>query len=323
MTLVVILLVVGIALSAFFSGTETGFYRVTRVRLLIEALCGNWNARALLWATNHPSVFVSTTLVGNNLANYVVSLAVVIGAQRLVGGDNPAVELVAALVLAPIVFIYGELLPKNLFFDAPNRLLLRWSPPFMIASVLFVPVTIVLWLLNRVLQRVVRRTPQEIRLVLARRELADMLEEGHEVGILRPSQQALVQGTFSLAGQPVRRFVTPAGRLSRITTNTSKHDVLRLAKRQRRSLIPVEEARGKHRLLGYVRVCDLVLDPGTELPEPLPFVSLKETETYLSALVRLLAADSELAHVMTDQGKSVGFVSVQQLTEALLQEQES
>jgi magnesium and cobalt exporter, CNNM family len=323
MIYVAILLVLGVALSAFFSGAETGFYRVTRMRLLIEALYGNRRARWLLWATNHPSVFVSTSLVGNNLANYVLSLAVVIGVQRLAGGDNPAFEVLAMIVLAPIVFIYGELLPKNLFFDAPNRMLMRYSPAFLATAVLFAPVTLVLWLLNRFLQALVRRAPQEIRLVLARRELADLLEEGHEAGLLHPSQQALVQGTFSLAGQPVRQFAMPAGRLSRITDSTSKEDILRLARRQKRSMIPVEESRGKRRLLGYVRVIDLVLHDGDELPPLHPLVALKENDSYMSALMRLLAADSELGHVVDEQGKSVGFVSVQQLTDLLMEGREA
>jgi magnesium and cobalt exporter, CNNM family len=323
MILVLILLAVGLALSAFFSGTETGFYRVTRVRLLIEALYGNWRARALLWTTNHPTVFVSTSLIGNNLANYLMSLSVVVGVQRMAGGDSPALELLATLALAPLVFIYGELLPKNLFIDAPNRLLMRYSPVFFLSAILFAPITLVLWLLNRLLQAIVRRSPQEIRLVLARRELVDLLEEGHEVGLLHPSQQALVQGTFSLAGQPVRQFATPAGRFSKITDSTSKRDVLRLARRQKRSIIPVEESRGKRRLLGYVRVIDLVLHRGDDLPPLQPLVLLKENETYLSALARLLTADSPLGHVVSEQGKSIGFVSVDYLTDLLLEGQET
>ena len=55
----------GLLLSAFFSGSETGFYRVPRVRLLIDALGGDKKARGLLWMTNHPWLFVATTLVGN------------------------------------------------------------------------------------------------------------------------------------------------------------------------------------------------------------------------------------------------------------------
>ena len=72
-----LLFVVSILLSSFFSGSETGFYRATRVRLTMDALAGSWVARGLIWLTNNPALFVATTLVGNNLANFLTSHAVV------------------------------------------------------------------------------------------------------------------------------------------------------------------------------------------------------------------------------------------------------
>jgi magnesium and cobalt exporter, CNNM family len=319
----VLLFVVGITLSAFFSGSETGFFRVPRLRLLVEAMAGSRIARGLLWAVYHPTVFVSTSLVGNNVANYVVSLAAVLAAHRWVATESATAELVAPLVLAPIVFIYGELLPKSLFFDAPYRLLMRCGPGYIFAVFLFAPITAVLWLVSKFLGVLSNQSPQEIRLVLARRELPDVFEEGHEAGILHPSQRALVQGTLALAGQKVGQLATPAGRYARITTNTSKEDVIRVAKRQRRAMIPVEEPRGKRRLIGYVRVIDLVLDPSSELPPLRPLVVLKAQENFLLALERLLAADRALGHVVDDDGMTIGFVTARQLTNTLLKEHEN
>jgi CBS domain containing-hemolysin-like protein len=227
------------------------------------------------------------------------------------------------LVLTPLVFIYGELLPKSLFFDAPYRLLMRCGPAYLLAMVLFAPATALLWLVSKLLGIVSQKSPQEIRLVLARRELADVLEEGHAAGILHPSQQELVQGTFALAAQPVQQFVTPAGRYARITSNTSKEDVLQIAKRQRRTMIPVEEPRGKHRLLGYLRVIDLRLAPGDEMPPLRPLVALKATDTFLTALERLLAGDRALGHVVDDEGGTIGFVTARQLTTTLLKNQQA
>lgn len=316
----VLLFIVGTALSAFFSGSETGFFRIPRLRLLVEAMAGSRIARGLLWAVYHPTVFVSTSLIGNNVANYVVSLAAVLATHRWIEANSSTAEFIAPLVLAPIVFIYGELLPKSLFFDAPYRLLMRCGPAYMFAIFLFAPITALLWLFSKVLGIVSSQSPQEIRLVLARRELADFLDEGHEAGILLPSQQVLVQGTLALAGQPVGQLATPAGRYARITTNTSKVDILRVAKRQRRAMIPVEEPRGKRRLIGYLRVIDLVLDPRPELPSLRPLVVLKAQENYLSALERLLAADRALGHVVNDDGNTIGFVTARQLTNTLLKE---
>ena len=80
---ILILLLLGLLLSAFFSGSETGFYRVTRVRLVLDGRDGDFISRRLLWLTNNPSVFVATTLVGNNLANYLTSFAIVLASQTM------------------------------------------------------------------------------------------------------------------------------------------------------------------------------------------------------------------------------------------------
>ena len=65
----VILLIIGVRLSAFFSGNETGFYRVSFLRLGTDAHAGDRQASQLIWFSQNPSYFVATTLVGNNIAN--------------------------------------------------------------------------------------------------------------------------------------------------------------------------------------------------------------------------------------------------------------
>jgi len=88
--LALFLLAAGIFLSAFFSGSETGFYRVSRIRLVLDGLGGDRMARLILWMTNNPSLFVATTLIGNNLANYMTSLAIVLLTTSAVGASIPS-----------------------------------------------------------------------------------------------------------------------------------------------------------------------------------------------------------------------------------------
>ena len=90
-------------LSAFFSGSETGFYRASRVRLVMDGLEGSWLARALLGLLNNPTLFVATTLIGNNFANYLTSLAIVLAAQSLYS-NSVLVEMFAPILFSPIVF---------------------------------------------------------------------------------------------------------------------------------------------------------------------------------------------------------------------------
>lgn len=318
MIFVLLLFVMGILLSAFFSGSETGFYRLTRVRLAIEALEGNWISRALLLLVNQPTIFVATTLVGNNVANYVTSLATVMASQRMFQANSAAVDVLAPIVVAPVLFVLGELLPKNLFYEAPNRLLKRCAPGFLLCVVLFSPVTLLLWLFSRLLQLFVKNSPQELRLRLARRELSELLTQGHEQGILRPAQKTLAQSMLAVANLPVKKFASPAGRVVRVPITMGKSDVLRLAQRHHRTLLPVEETRGKRELVGYLRTMDLYFTEGPHLPEPRPMVVLKENQSCLSALRSLASTEDALGHVVGSKGNTVGFITGHELRMALL-----
>ena len=307
----------GLFLSAFFSGSETGFYRATRLRLVLDAMGGDYIARGLLYLINHPSLFVATTLVGNNLANYLTTLAIVVGTQALTAGDGHTAEMIAPLLLAPLLFVYGELLPKNLFLQAPNRLLRRGAPLFLVFVVLLFPISMLLWGLNKLLACFLGESPEQVRLTLARRELRGVLEEGHEAGILHPAQRHLAQGIFAVAKQPVSRFITPPERLPRARADMSKEEVLRMARRYRISVIPVEASGEPAELIGYLRVIDLGLSSSKQAGPIRRLLEIPEDTTHVAALMRMQDAKESLARIVSAQGETTGIVTTSGLREPL------
>jgi len=319
-----LLFIVGVLLSAFFSGAETGFYRATRVRILLDGLGGDMVSRGLLWLTNNPALFVATTLIGNNLANYATSLAIVLAIGHLFPGNVDLLSLVAPIVFAPILFVYGELLPKNLCYYAPNLLLRRGGPFFLFCTVLFAPLSAILWALSRLLQWLLGESPTQIQTRLAREELAGVLEAGHEAGILSPAQRHLAQGIFAIANTPVLRFSVPAARMVCVSENATRQDVLRLAHRHQLPTIPVERHQGIHRkLIGYLRIVDLHLDssdePATDIATKVrPLLEIDQDETYIATLIRLQTEQQALARVVDSKKKTVGLVSIARLREELL-----
>jgi CBS domain containing-hemolysin-like protein len=304
----------GLFLSAFFSGSETGFYRATRLRLMLDAMAGDRAARGLLFLTNHPALFVATALVGNTAANYLISLATVIGMGQVFPLVPKTAEIIASIVLAPIVLVYGELLPKNLFLQAPNRLLRRGGGLFLFFVALLFPLAGLLWLLGRLLARVTRTSHEPIRLVLAQRELRRILAEGHEAGILHPAQQSLAHGILAVARKPVRQFLSPLGAMVRV--DMSKEAVLRLAERNHTAVIPVA-ADASARLVGYVRILDLRLHEGDDLAPIRPLPEVRDDSTHLAALMRLESTGDSLARVVNARGETVGIVTLERLREPL------
>ena len=316
MTYVILIWLCGLALSAFFSGSETGFYRVTRVRVVLDAMAGARVARGLLWLINRPTIYVANCLIGNNIANYMTSLAVVMG----MSGQGHAAELAATLLIAPVLFVYGELLPKYIFYHAPNRLLRATMPLFLLSAIVFLPLTLLVWAFSRLLQALLGQSPQRVQLALARRELQDVFEEGHDVGILHRSQRALAQSLLTLAGRPVVQFAVPLAQVTRVAHSTKRKEALRVARRKRASTLLVDDASAPSKLAGYVRVIDLYLSDSDRIRDVQPLYDIPHTQTHIAALVRMETEGVAMARIVGADGETMGIVTTRRLAEPLLEE---
>jgi CBS domain containing-hemolysin-like protein len=309
------LFLVGLALTAFFSGVETGFFRAPRVRLQLDALAGDRLARALFWLSNRPGLFVATALLGNNLADDVLSLALVIIADSMQWEGNLP-EILLPIALSPLLYAFGAALPKQLFLEAPYALLRKAGPLFLVFTILLAPLSLLLWGLSKLLERFSGHS-QQVELTLARRELESVLEEGHAVGLLRRAQRQLAQGLFAVASEPVARFALPPQRLTPARLGMTNDDVLQLAGRQHAAELPVEEPLGRRKPIGYVRVSEIRLEQGDELRKVRPLIDIPHTETHISALVKLYEAGETMARLVDHNGATVGLVTADALADPL------
>ena len=282
---------------------------------------GGTIARGLLFLTNHPSLFVATTLVGNSLATYLVSLATVVVLQAVLPGQSALGSLDRAAAAGPGALGLWRIAAEELVPAGPQPAACgasgRCASVFV---VLFLPISAWLWGSSRLLARWLRVSTKPIRSILARRELRRVLEEGHEAGILHPAQRSLAQGIFAVANQPVGQFLVPIGQLPRARAGMSKSDVLALAERDRAAAIPVESARAAGSLVAYVRVIDLVLSDAAELGPLRPLLEIRDTSSHLAVLTRLESANESLAAVVNARGETIGIVTARRLREPLLKE---
>ncbi len=308
----------GLCLSALFSGSETGFYRAARIRLVLDAIGGDRVAHGLVWLTNRPTIFVATSLVGNNLANYSISLAIVMATSWALQSQSWLAELMAPIVLAPVLFVYGELMPKYLFLHAPNRLLRRVGPAFLVFTAIFLPISLLLWVLNRTLAGALGESPDKVRLRIARRELRGILEEGHEVGILYPAQKKLASGIFVSADHTVRRHAVPSDAVPRARAGMSKSEICGLASRLKISEVPIENAESPCEIAAYVRVIDLALSGSEEIENVRPMITVSAEDTPIEALIRMHTDQENMARVVDSQGQTVGIVFAAHLRQRLL-----
>ena len=313
MILAIALFIVGLALSAFFSGSETGMYRVSRIRLVLDALSGSLPSRALVWLLNNPTIFIATALVGNNLANYLTSLATVLAVQAALG-DGAAAELLGTILMTPMIFVLGELLPKYLFYNAPYRLLQRVRPLLLVFTIAFLPVTLLLGLLGRALRKITGETPFRVQLEMARRELEQVLREGHEAGILAGSQRTLAQNVFQVGNQPAVRFGMPIGRLPAISDPADSEAAKAAARRHGHPIVLVRQG---DTVEGFLLFSDLIT-AGDQPPPILPVVLAQATDKHLAVLMRLYEAGSQVALLRDRDGRTRNIVTRRQLLQPLI-----
>jgi len=316
MTGIILLLISGLALSALFSGSEIGFYRIPRVRLRLDALEGDVVARGLLWLTNYPTLFVATTLIGNNIANYCTALGIVMLVEHWVG-NSAAMQVVAPIVFAPILFVYGELLPKTLFFHMPFRLLRRWAPLLAFFAVLFAPISGLLSVLARMLQHWSGALPQRLSWRLARAELTSMLDQGHQAGILRPCQKQLAQGIFSLASRPITEFSLSPEVFHSISEGTDREKIIAQARQFEQAVLPVHAADDPSQWIGYLNVPELYVEETTQPIRIHPLVEIAHRATHLSSLMKLQRADEVLGRIVGQHDETLGFITPELLCDPL------
>jgi CBS domain containing-hemolysin-like protein len=312
MIVAVVLFLIGLTLSAFFSGSETGLYRVSRTRLVLDALSGSRGARGIIWLLNRPELFVATALVGNNLANYVTSLAIVMAVGVMFGSGSGG-ELLGTIMMTPIVFVLGELLPKYWFFQAPNLLVARTRPFFLAATALLAPISLLLGFLGRILQKISGQTPFQLRLAMARSELDQLLRDGHEAGILVAGQRAVAQKLFEVGNQNAISFGVPVQRLATVDEPVDIDQARHQARRRNHPIVLVRRGRRIVGALWYADLC--VRHPEIAMK---PVIRARVTDRHLRVLLRLYDAGSDVAVLQDEHGEIRCVVTRRQLLQPLI-----
>ena len=323
---VLLLFAAGLRLSAFFSGSETGFYRLSLPRLGIDAQSGDTNAARILWFANRPSQFVATTLVGNNVANYLTTLAITNGTLLLFGHGWEMAEVLATLAISPLIFLFGELLPKNVYYRAPLARMRREIFWFQLFYWIALPVSAPLVLLTRLVERLLGTESQSQEMLPGRGRFMQMIGHGHSEGLLTRAQSTMATSVLSIAVEPAVESMTPTSRALGLREQTTRDEIVNFARKYGTPLVTLSSDSGAvdHDIAGhdvrwtsYVGVAELCVrtEPVAELKREMPRIPSKATK--LEALAALHERSAVFGAVVDESGRVLGTVSRRGLVEQL------
>lgn len=309
----------GIALSALFSGLETGSYCINRVRLAVRAEAAepapDFRARLLRNEIEKPERLLSTLLIGNNIANYLGSIGIAAVLTRAGYGDW-AIVIINAALLTPLLFVFGETLPKDLFRARPDRLTVALAP-LLVAIRWILTALLILPLVRLIGAAAARFVGAEAGEALggARAKVAALLKEGARHGVLTESQTTLVDRALTLRETRVRDEMTPWRDAAIIGADWTRERIRRQLARRIASRYPVLNRRGD--VLGVVDALDIWLESDRSIRDlTRPAVDLAPDISVRAALITLRTAGEKIA-VVREKGRPIGVVTFKDLMDPI------
>jgi CBS domain containing-hemolysin-like protein len=331
MTILILLILVPVLYlcSAFFSGAETGFYRLSRFRLRLGVEQHRPFYKQLSHAVKDGQGLILSLLLGNNLVNY---LATTFTAWILLGllQDESLVEFLTTAMIAPSLFIFGEIIPKSVFFYRADVFMGAMAPAIWGTWRIFTAsgaIRFLRWLLQifSKLLGVSVDTAAAVD-VTQRSQVRQLLAETREEGRLSSMQKDMMQRLANIPEVSTGSIMTPIHKVEMIEVASSRNDLMQVLARCSYRRIFVYQ-KDRNNILGYVDIEQFLVNPSesADIKKSItPLFRLNVSSSVLDAISLLRKGQHPIAAVTADSAsdgresrKILGILTLKDLVEEL------
>ena len=313
-----ILLVILIALSAFFSASETAYTTVNKIRLQNYVDAGSKKAKTALFIAENYDRTLTTILIGNNIVNIGASSIATLLFVKLFGPSGAAIS---TAVMTILILIFGEVLPKSFAKESSEKFALAFSRPLRILMTVFWPVVFLFIQLKKVAKHISPIKEEETPTV-TEQELKFIVESIEDEGVLEKQESELVQHALEFDEKTVQEVLTPRVDMTTLDIEDDLQTNIGLVLTERFSRIPV--CRGtSDRIIGILHTKDLlealVRGDAIDLASMVqPAFFVYKTKKLSSLLADFKRNKTHVAIVTDDYGGTVGMVTMEDLLEELV-----
>lgn len=301
--------------TAIFSGAETAFYRASRVRIEMEKRRRNRTARLVSHLLADETALVIALVLGLNVCLEIMTHGVEVLFLSL-GMPSSGIELWITLLLTPVVFFLGELVPKELARRRPHGFLAVVSPVVVAARYLFYPVERIMWAVTALTSRALNLEPRLFSSGQGRDALLQFLREGRRSGAIPTDAEAMARNVLKLRSLPIESSMVPWKDTTRLDARDPNEDLYRAVAQSAHTRLVVVGATGE--VAGYVHQLDVLGDGPDEsvLAHQRPILFLDPTTPVDRALARLRQTGQRLA-VVGSAAAPVGILTLKDLVEEI------
>ncbi|MCX5916195.1 MAG: hemolysin family protein [Deltaproteobacteria bacterium] len=314
----ILVMVLLLLLEGFLSGSEIAMVAADRKKLSRFAHAGSRWDRLTFRILKEPSWFLSTTLVGSNLAE-VANAALV--TSILMGFYGSRGDLYAFLILTPLILIFGEILPKTLFQQKADPWVRKIVPAIWVVSLILYPFV---WLMSKATQAVSRLLKQEgeVRPLVTREELQLLLREEGGRSDINPLEQDMIRRIFRFSTTRIKEAMIPLVDVVVLEETCTVEEAIASVRQENYSRYPVYRDRVDN-VVGILYSLDLLDAEGegrTIRPFVRPISFFPETKPVDELLLEMQRNQEAMAAVVDEYGGTVGIVTVEDILEEVVGE---
>ncbi len=315
---IIVIMIVLIAMSAYFSATETAFSSLNRIRLKNMAENGNKRAALVLRLADRFDKLLSTILVGNNIVNIGVSSIATVLFINLCG--ETLGPTVATIVITVVVLIFGEITPKSLAKETPEKFAMVSAPVMSVLMVVLTPINYLFSLWKTLLSKIFRTddTPS-----ITEEELLTIVEEAEQDGGIGESESELIRSAIEFNDLQAVDIFTPRVDVEAVPLDADKQDIADKFAQTGYSRLPVYEDT-VDTIVGIIHLKDFYVQvfhrdqPLESIIKPAVFIT-RSMKVY--DLLRLLQKEkAHMAIIADEYGGTVGVVTMEDILEELVGE---
>ena len=307
-----------VIMSGYFSATETAFSSVNKTRLKAMAESGSERAKLALKLSENYDRLISTILIGNNIVNIAVASIGTILFVQMLGEELGA--LVSTVVVTVVVLIFGEITPKSLAKDYPEKFTIFSAPILKWIIWVFSPLNFIFSQWKKLVGRLFH---SEENIKMSQDELLILLDEVQQEGAIDEEGGQLLKNAVEFGELQVEDILTPRVNLAGVNIDSTKEQTADIFKTTNFSRLPVYRE-NLDNIVGILNHKEFYTEEGitdnsiSEIMTP-PFF-IHKTEKISVLLKKMKQEKAHIAIVVDEFGGTLGIVTMEDILEELVGE---
>ena len=311
--------------SAFFSGVEIAFISANKLKLELDKNTGKFPANIITYFSKNESDFITTMLVGNNIALVVYGIVMTqILTPQITDYfiSDFALLMVQTIITTLIVLVTAEFLPKAIFRIYPNQILRIFSIPIWLFFVFFRPVALLMLFLSKlVLKYLLGQKMEDGKQVFGKTDLDEYLSNVKSVEGVEDSrvEVEMLQNVLDLTDKKLRECMIPRTKLVAMDISSPINEIKSRFIATKLSKILIFKG-NIDKVIGYIHSSDLFRNPQNVRSILLPIPFVPESMSVMQLLNQFIESNKGVALVVDEFGGTSGMLTIEDVTEEIVGE---